>query len=157
MQKLHLNFKSIILVLFILFIRLSVLAQTAEPNMRLTDADLQKNRIIIERIDRQFSVDFKNGDSLALAAYYSKDGRFGSLKGKDIVAAWGNSIRQSLKDSTKNLIFTTTAFTGDFEFMIDLGFYEFKDDRGDVKDKGRYLVVWKQENGQWKIYRDMGL
>ncbi len=119
--------------------------------------DLQKVKTIIEGIDKQFAKDFYNGDSLALAKYYSSDAKFGSLKGKDILSAWGKMIRNSIKDNTRNLLFTTTAFTGDSVYMVELGIYEERDDKDNLKNKGRYLVVWKQENGEWKIYRDIGL
>jgi len=28
-------------------------------------------------------------------------------------------------------------------------------DRGYVLDKGKYIVIWKQEEGQWKLHRDI--
>ncbi len=31
------------------------------------------------------------------------------------------------------------------------------DDRGNPKWKSKYLVVYKKENGGWKLYRDIGL
>ncbi|MEJ2105641.1 MAG: nuclear transport factor 2 family protein [Ignavibacteriaceae bacterium] len=119
--------------------------------------DIQKARTIIDGLDKQFSKDFYNGDSVALSNYYSSDAKFGSLKGKEILSAWGRMVRNSIKDSTRNLIFTTTAFTGDSVYMVELGIYEERDDNNELKNKGRYLVVWKQENGEWKIYRDIGL
>ena len=131
--------------------------QNADTKSESEKTDLQKIRLKIEALDKQFSKDFYNGDSLALANYYSSDARFGSLKGKEILSAWGRMIRNSIKDSTRNLLFTTTAFTGDSVYMVELGIYEERDDRNNFKNKGRYLVVWKQENGEWKIYRDIGL
>ena len=131
--------------------------QNADTKSGSENTDLQKIRSKIEALDKQFSKDFYNGDSLALANYYSSDARFGSLKGKEILSAWGRMIRNSIKDSTRNLLFTTTAFTGDSVYMVELGIYEERDDRNNLKNKGRYLVVWKQENGEWKIYRDIGL
>jgi len=131
--------------------------QNADTKSGSEEIDLQKIKSTIETLDKQFSKDFYNGDSLALANYYSSDARFGSLKGKEILSAWGKMIRNSIKDSTRNLLFTTTAFTGDSDYMVELGNYEEKDDRNNLKNKGKYLVVWKQDNGQWKIYRDIGL
>ena len=55
------------------------------------------------------------------------------------------------------MIFTTTSLTADAEFLIEVGLYEIKDDNNNLKKKGKYLVVWKQENGGWKLYRDLGL
>jgi len=119
--------------------------------------DIENARNIIENLDKQFSQDYYNGDSVALAIYYSSDAKFGSLKGKDILSAWGGLIRNSIKDSTRNLLFTITAFTGDSDYMVELGNYEERDNKSELKKSGKYLVVWKQENGEWKIYRDMGL
>ncbi len=66
-------------------------------------------------------------------------------------------VRNSIKDNTRTLLFTTTAFTGDSVYMVELGIYEERDDNNNMKNKGRYLVVWKQEDGELKIYRDIGL
>lgn len=114
-------------------------------------------KFIIEGLDKQFSKDFYNGDSLALANYYSSDAIFGSLKGKEILSAWGRMIRNSVKDNTRNLLFKTTAFTGDSDYIVELGNYEERNDKNVLKNSGKYLVVWKQEHGEWKIYCDMGL
>ena len=111
---------------------------------------MQKARTIIESIDKQFSKDYLNGDSVALAAHYAKDGQFGSLIGEEILSYWGRSIRNSIKNNTRNLIFTTTALTGDSEFLVELGIYEIKEDKNNFKGKDKYVVVWKQENGEWK-------
>ena len=119
--------------------------------------NLEKAKAIIESTDIQFSKDYLNGDSLALAAHYTKDAQFGSLEGEEILSYWGKSIRNSIKNNTRNLIFTTTALTGDSEFLVELGIYEIKDDTNTLKGTGKYVVVWKQEDGEWKIYHDIGL
>ena len=149
-------------IFFALLIALTFLAgcqqrQNADTKSESEKIDLQKVRSTIEALDTQFSKDFYNGDSVALANYYSTDAKFGSLKGKEILSAWGRMIRNSIKDNTRNLLFTTTAFAGDSDYMVELGNYEERNDKDELKDSGKYLVVWKQENGKWKIYRDMGL
>ena len=155
-MKLSIN---IFLTLIIAFVLLLGCRQQQNTGTRpVSEAvDLQKIRSIIEDLDKQFSKDFYNGDSVALTNYYSSDAKFGSLKGKEILSAWGRMIRNSIKDNARNLLFTTTAFTGDSVYMVELGIYEERDDKNNLKNKGRYLVVWKQENGEWKIYRDIGL
>jgi ketosteroid isomerase-like protein len=147
---------------FALLIALTYLAgcqqrQNADTKSESEKIDLQKIRSAIEALDKQFSKDFYNGDSIALANYYSSDAKFGSFKDKEILSAWGRMIRNSIKDSTRNLLFTTTAFTGDSDYMVELGTYEERNDKNELRNSGKYLVVWKQENGQWKIYRDIGL
>ncbi|MBK5270578.1 MAG: nuclear transport factor 2 family protein [Bacteroidia bacterium] len=119
--------------------------------------DLKKARIIIDSLDKQFSKYYFEGDSVALAAMYAKDGSFGSLKGNDILSAMGKNIRDAFKNNTRTIIYTTTSLSTDSEFLVETGIYEVLDDTGNSKGKGKYLVVWKQENGDWKLYRDIGL
>ena len=133
-------------IFFALLIALTFLAgcqqrQNADTKSESEKIDLQKVRSTIEALDTQFSKDFYNGDSIALADYYSSDAKFGSLKGKEILSAWGSMIRNSVKDSTRNLLFTTTAFTGDSDNMVELGNYEERNDKNELKNSGKYLVV----------------
>ena len=157
MQKKHVINRSILICFFLLCSNSVILSQTTKTDSELSAREIQKAREILENIDKQFSKDYLNGDSLALASYYAKDGQFGSLKGKDILSAWGRSVRSSIKNNTRHLIFTTVAVTGDSEFLVELGTFEVKDDNNNIKNSGKYLVVWKKENAQWKIYRDIGL
>lgn len=157
MRKYNLIISSILIGIFILVINSSLKAQTTDTKLAASNFDMGQAKKIIERIDKQFSEDFKNGDSLALAAYYTKDGKLGSVKGKDIISAWGKMIRNSIKDGAPNMIFTINSLSSDGEYLVELGIYEFKDENDNVNGKGKYLVVWKQEDGKWKIYRDIGL
>jgi ketosteroid isomerase-like protein len=152
-----LNVASLILLIIVLAATGCQQQQNADTESLPITFDMQKASKIIESIDKQFSKDFYNGDSVALAGHYASNAQFGSLKGKEILSYWGRSIRNSIKNNTRNLLFTTTALTGDSEFLVELGIYEIKDDKNNPKGKGKYLVVWKQENGKWKIYRDIGL
>ena len=133
-------------IFFALLIALTFLAgcqqrQNADTKSESEKIDLQKVRSTIEALDTQFSKDFYNGDSIALADYYSSDAKFGSFKGKEILSAWGSMSRNSVKDSTRNLLFTTTAFTGDSDNMVELGNYEERNDKNELKNSGKYLVV----------------
>lgn len=157
MQKKHVINRSILICFFLLCGNSVLLSQITKTDSELSSREIQKARKILENIDKRFSKDYLTGDSLALASYYAKDGQFGSLKGKDILSAWGRSVRSSIKNNTRHLIFTTVAVTGDSEFLVELGTFKVKDDNNNIKSSGKYLVVWKKENAQWKIYRDIGL
>jgi ketosteroid isomerase-like protein len=157
MQKPHITISFILTGFFVLYCNSILTAQTTAPDTVLSPAELQKAGTIVEAISKQFSKDFLDADSVALAAYYAKDAHFGSVKGKNILSAWSSLIQYSIKNDARNLIFTTTGFTGDSEYLVELGVYEMKDDNNNIKDNGKYVVVWKQENGKWKIYRDWGL
>lgn len=145
--------KQILQYLFIFFSISIVFGQAAEQEK----IDLIKARVIVDSLDKQFSKHFFEGDSIALYNMYAKGAYFGTSKGKDILSSWGRQIRYSIENDMPNLLFTTTSLTTDNEFLFEIGKYEMKDSKGNLKGEGKYLLVWKQEDGKWKIYRDMGL
>jgi hypothetical protein len=50
-----------------------------------------------------------------------------------------------------------SSLSTDPEFLAEVSIYEFKDSKGNVKYKGKYVVAWKYEDGIWKLYLDIGL
>jgi len=74
------------------------------------------------------------------------------IKGKDILSFWGGVSRSE----TKDWAFTTTDLQGDENFLIETGTYEIKDANKKLADRGKYVVVWKKQNGEWKLHRDIG-
>lgn len=132
--------------------------QTTIIESESTGLDLIKVRGQIQELDDQFSEDFRNADSVALAEHYSSDGTFGSIKGKDnLISAWGKAIRYANENGTPDVLFKINAVSSDGEFVVEMGSFEFADIDGNVKSSGKYLVVRKMEDGQWKMYRDIGL
>jgi ketosteroid isomerase-like protein len=118
--------------------------------------DIQKAKSFIDSINTKFSEQIMNGDSVALASHYAPDAELlfsnsEPIKGKDIVTAWGSMIRSG----TRNMTFTTTDLAGCDDFLIETGYYEIKGNDNKV-NKGKYVVVWKKQNGEWKLYRDIG-
>ena len=132
-------------------------AQNTESDVPLHTIDMEKARVEIEAIEVQFSEAYSAGDSLALADMYASDAQFGSLEGPEILAYWGRSIRNSIKNNTTNLTFTITSLNDQEEFLIEMGIFKKWNSQMEVVSEGRYMVIWKKENGVWKIYRDFGL
>jgi ketosteroid isomerase-like protein len=124
--------------------------------------DIQEAQRFIDSINLKFTVQFKNFDSTALAAHYSTDAEMlfpneEPIIGKNILSTWGSWIRSAIKDSTLDFTFTSTDLAGDNNFLIETGAFERKDPKKTVKSKGKYVAIWKQETGQWKLYRDIGM
>lgn len=118
---------------------------------------IEEAKIIVSGIIKQFADYFEQGDSIALAAMYTKDATLGSAHGKEIPAAIGGMIRSSIKNNSQHITYTSTSITVDGEFIVEVGYAIGKDDKGNQKYKFKYLVVYKQEDGQWKLYKDMSL
>lgn len=49
----------------------------------------------------------------------------------------------------------STTFYGNEEYLIDEGNYYLRYGADDIVDKGNYINIWKQENGEWKIYSNI--
>jgi ketosteroid isomerase-like protein len=64
-----------------------------------------------------------------------------------IVSAWGGAIRMRVKD----IKLTTDDVTGNGELAGETGKYEMYGDNNKLLDKGKYVVIWKNENGEWKL------
>jgi len=82
-----------------------------------------------------------------------------NLKPK-ILDEWGlgASLKVLIKKISENTgISGTVDITGDENFLIETGAYEIRDVSKTLIDKGNYVVVWKQQNGEWKLYRDTGI
>jgi len=116
----------------------------------------------LKEIEKKSDYRFLYNDDMLLkndmpASLNTKDASLGSVKGKDIPSAIGSMIRSSIKNNSRNIIYRSTSISIDGEFIIEVGIAEAKDDQGNQKWISKYLVVYKQENGAWKLYRDIGL
>jgi ketosteroid isomerase-like protein len=111
----------------------------------------------VDSVNKTFSAQIASGDSVALASHYWPDAELlldnsDVVKGKDIINSWGAFIRMGVKEVT----FSTTDITGKSPFIIETGNYEIKDGSKSLLDRGKYVVIWENRNGEWKLYRDIG-
>lgn len=44
---------------------------------------------------------------------------------------------------------------GNNELVVEEGIYDFPDGKGGSFDKGKFIAIWKIEEGKWKIYREI--
>ena len=97
------------------------------------------------------------GDSVGMASAYSTDGsvmlnNMPSVKGKDkLTTVWSGFIQAGVS----KLTLTTLEVWGDENFITEEGLFEIKTKEGAQIDKGKYIVLWKKEEGKWKLHRDM--
>jgi ketosteroid isomerase-like protein len=49
----------------------------------------------------------------------------------------------------------TVEVAGDGNTAYEVGQFTLQGAEGQVFDAGKYVVIWKQEAGQWKIHRDI--
>jgi len=118
--------------------------------------DLSSAKTSIEAENAKFMDAFKKGDSAAVAANYGPDGMLlppnsEPVQGTGIPALWGSFIRMGVKD----VKLMTDDVSGNADQLAETGRYEIYAAENKMLDKGKYVVVWKPENGAWKMYRDI--
>jgi ketosteroid isomerase-like protein len=119
--------------------------------------DVEKERPLIESRDALYARYLLEGDSVSIAALYAKDGTIGCKKGSEILAAAGSWIRNDIKNDSRHVTFKTLTLSAAGELLIETGIGEGRSEKGELKYSFSYLVVWKKEDGTWKLYRDIGL
>ena len=118
--------------------------------------DLAKAKSAIETENAKFIEALKKGDSAGMASNYTNDAwvlppNSTSVKGNEIPSLWGSFIRAGVKD----IKLSTDDITGSAAQLAETGNYEIYGDKEKLLDKGKYVVVWKSQNGDWKMYRDI--
>ena len=146
---------SSLFLMTVLIISTGCQQQTTDTKTVIKEFDLQKAKSFIDSINTKFSEQIKNGDSMALASHYSSDAAIllsntEPIRGKDILSAWGSMLRAGSAD----ISFQTIDLTGSNDFLIETGYIVTKINEDNI-DKSKYLVIWKKQNGEWKLYRDM--
>jgi ketosteroid isomerase-like protein len=119
--------------------------------------DAEKERPMIEHRLDEYSKYLLDGDSVSLTAMYAENAAIGCKKGPEILAAMGGWVRNGIKNNSRHVVFKTSSLTADGELLSEIGTAESRSDKGELKYTFRYLVVWKKENGIWKLYRDIAL
>ncbi|MGD8727334.1 MAG: SgcJ/EcaC family oxidoreductase [Gemmatimonadales bacterium] len=117
----------------------------------------EAEKTAIAAVNKTFMECFAEGDAAGIAALYTDDGQVAPpnadvLTGKDAVQGfWQMVIDLGLKNAT----LTTAELDVLGDTAIEQGFFQLGDGAGNVADRGKFLVVWKQQDGTWKLHRDI--
>jgi len=117
----------------------------------------QDARAAIEAGNRAFEAAMRKGDGAAVAALYTAQAQllpFGSdvVSGTPAIAKfWQGVIDSGIGGgSLKTLEVESHGGTAH-----EVGSYALQDKAGKALDHGKYVVIWKQEGGRWKLHRDI--
>lgn len=112
---------------------------------------------VISAANETFMAAFNRGDAAGLAALYTENGQ--ALPPNSDFVTGRQAIQtfwQALFDrgiQAANLEIGEVERCG--ETIFEVSQYTLKTAEGQVVDQGKYVVIWKQENGQWKLHRDI--
>jgi uncharacterized protein (TIGR02246 family) len=122
------------------------------------ESSAQKNaRTEIEAVNKQFAAAVSRGDATAVGALYSGKAQVFApnapvVAGRTAIEAmWKGVFGAGIAGAS----LTSTEVETHGETAIESGTYEMTLKDGKVADRGKYIVIWKRENGQWRIHRDI--
>ena len=118
--------------------------------------DMDQVRQQVNANNQLFGQAFAKGDSMAIMNLYHSEAilyppNMAIMKQRNEM---GQMVAGIPAMGIKSMNLTTSEIFGSGDLMIETGTYQMGDGTKDV-DRGKYMVVWKQENGQWKMYRDI--
>jgi ketosteroid isomerase-like protein len=111
----------------------------------------------IEAGNRRFMEAFGRGDAAGIARLYTSSAQLlpahsDFVDGTTAIQRfWQGAMDMGLKEA----VLETLQVESYGETAHEVGRYTLKTAGGQVADAGKYLVVWKQEGGGWKLHRDI--
>jgi ketosteroid isomerase-like protein len=149
--------KIILPVLFACATLFSCTNDPAKPGAAVPAFNLDAAKAAIAAGNATYGTAFANGDSTGFTSHYTSDAcispsNMPKLCGTGAITAFFNG---GYKMGIRNVKLTTAEVMGGKEAVVETGTYELLADKGVTLDKGKYIVVWTEENGKWKMHRDM--
>jgi uncharacterized protein (TIGR02246 family) len=114
-------------------------------------------REAIAAANDEFMAAFKRGDAAGLANLYTQDGQVlppnaDFVTGQQAIQGfWQAVIDMGIKEAEMKIV--EVEKLGDTAFEVSK--FKLLGEAGQVLDEGKYIVVWKRQLGQWKLYRDI--
>lgn len=105
----------------------------------------------------QLIASFAERDGASIAAIYTEHGQLlpaysAPITGQAAIRAfWEGCIDMGIS-MMQRMPLEVDCLT---DTVNEVGEYLFRNRQGRVVDVGKYVVIWKQQQGQWKIHRDI--
>ena len=120
----------------------------------MTDHNIKST---IHNRNKLFMSTYDNGDAAGMAELYTENAEFlppnaETVKGKPAI----KELFQSIMDSgVKSIKLITGEVEQHRDTAIEVSKAEFYGQGGQKLDDAKYIVIWKRENGEWKLHRDI--
>ena len=148
--------KKISLLTSSLFIGFSLLSSCNNADTSKSSFDLTVAKKEIEEANRNFMDLVAKGDSVGLANAYTTDAKFMSAGAPAIVGR--ANIQKAMSDIVKSGItkvdLRLKEVFGTEDLMAEEGELTLYV-KNDAVAEEKYIVLWKKEDGKWKLFRDI--
>ena len=114
-------------------------------------------KVHIIKMNESYSERFMSNDSGFYVERYCADAEVYSpnmpaVKGREAIRKFfyndGNNKEAKIE-------LPAGGFYGSADYVVEDGTYNFPDGKGGSADKGKFIAIWKQEDGKWKLYREI--
>lgn len=134
-------------------------AGPSAPSAKTTAAtfDLAAARKVIDENNARFTRAHITGDGKLIDSMFTRDARSLPPESEPVigVAAISKLTAQYLASGVSEFTEVTTDFYGNEDLLIDQGDYVMVYGKEKTREKGKYMNVWKKEDGVWKIYSNI--
>jgi len=118
--------------------------------------NLDSVKATIDASNKEYGACFATGDSVKFAGFYTADAcinppNMPRMCGTQAIMAFFNG---GVKMGIHNIKLTVEEVMGSGDAVAEIGKYDLLGDKDVSMDKGKYIVVWKQVEGKWKMHRD---
>ncbi len=123
----------------------------AEYTFNLTTAKAE-----IEAANNEFMTFFAAGDSVGLANLYTQDAKFMNTGAPAITGRKNiqSALSGIMKSGISRVDLITVEVWGTEDFITEEGELSLFVEEAEVY-QGKYMVLWKKDDGKWKLFRDI--
>lgn len=136
---------------------LAALCTAAMLSTTVVYAQQEKIREGIEATNQRLISALAKGDAAGVAASYTADAQMFPAN-SDVVsgrAAIQNLWGEWIKAGVTKLTLEPVEVEGMGDTAYEVGKYTLPGDDGKLLDAGKYIVIWKRQQGAWKLHRDI--
>jgi len=123
----------------------------AESTFNLTIAKAE-----IEAVSKEFMAYFAAGDSIGLANLYTQDAKFMNTGAPAITGRKNiqSALSGIMKSGISRVVLITVEVWGTEDLITEEGEISLFVEEDEVY-QGKYMVLWKKDDGKWKYFRDI--
>lgn len=107
--------------------------------------------------NKEFMARYKGGDASGMAELYTEEGQVLPPNSDFVTGRTGiQALWQGLMDmGIREVKLETREVDGRDDTAFEVSTYTLLDENGHALDRGKYIVIWKLEDGDWKLHRDI--
>jgi ketosteroid isomerase-like protein len=119
--------------------------------------DVQGMQKVIKENNRDLITSLLSGDSTGYAAMYSTRAKVlppggDAIEGRDNIRSLASRL---INLGLNGMSLSTTGIWGDEDLVAEEGTYIWSSNEGKEIDTGKYIVLWRKEEGKWKLFREI--